>query len=83
MIVHSSKLACPVRVNLNRTNDFQAMNGLCTIVAHQGKDIASASCKCTGNLKECEGEFTIYIDRWGRWIHWHLRDNSFPNQYRL
>ncbi|MCP9464173.1 MAG: hypothetical protein NNA25_05190 [Nitrospira sp.] len=59
MIVHSSKLACPVRVNLNGTKDFQAMNGLCTIVAHQGKDIASASFKCTGNLKECEGEFTL------------------------
>lgn len=59
MIVHSSKLTCPVRVNLNRKKDSQAIDGLCTIVAHEGKDIAYANWKCTGSLKECEGDFTF------------------------
>jgi hypothetical protein len=59
MAVHSSKLACPVRVNLNRTKDYQAIEALCTIVAHEGKDIAYGQWKCAGNLKECEGEFTF------------------------
>jgi hypothetical protein len=43
MIVHSSKLTCPVRVNLNRNKDYQAMEGLCTIVAHEGKDVGYAN----------------------------------------
>jgi hypothetical protein len=59
MTVHSSKLTCPVRVNLNRKKDTQAIEGLCTVVAHQGKDIAYAQLKCAGNLKECEGDFTF------------------------
>ncbi|NGZ96262.1 MAG: hypothetical protein CV089_09065 [Nitrospira sp. WS110] len=59
LIVHSSKLSCPVRVSLNRTKDSQAIEGLCTIVAHEGKDIAFAHWKCTGSLKECEGAFTF------------------------
>lgn|GEM_PF-1158655 len=59
MIVHSSKLTCPVRVNLNRNKDYQAIEGLCTIVAHEGKDVGYAHWKCAGNLKECEGQFTF------------------------
>lgn len=55
--VHSSKLVCPVRVNLNKKKDYQAIEGLCTIVAHEGKDVAYAHWKCAGNLKECEGAF--------------------------
>ncbi|MBS0165529.1 MAG: hypothetical protein JSR29_05590 [Nitrospira sp.] len=59
MIVHSSKLACPVRVNLNRQKDTQAIEGLCTIVAHEGKDVGYGHWKCAGNLKECTGDFTF------------------------
>jgi hypothetical protein len=59
MTVHSSRLACPVRVNLNKKKDDQAIEGLCTIVAHEGKDVAYAHWKCVGNSKECEGEFTF------------------------
>lgn len=59
LIVHSSKLMCPVRVHQNKKKDYQAVDGLCTIVAHEGKDIAYAHWKCVGNLKECEGEFTF------------------------
>lgn len=59
MVVHSSKLTCPVRVNLNRNKDSQAIEGLCTIVAHEGKDIGYAHWKCAGNLKECTGDFTF------------------------
>lgn len=59
LIVHSSKLTCPVRVNLNRGKDYQAIEGLCTIVAHEGKDVGYAHWKCAGNAKECVGEFTF------------------------
>ncbi|HEU5406429.1 MAG TPA: hypothetical protein VFU48_01580 [Nitrospira sp.] len=59
LIVHSSKLSCPVRVNLNRKKDSQAIEGLCTIEAHEGKDIAFGHWKCSGSLKECQGEFTF------------------------
>jgi hypothetical protein len=59
MTVHSSRLVCPVRVNLNRKKDYQAIEGLCTIMAHEGKDVAYAHWKCAGKLKECEGEFTF------------------------
>lgn len=58
-VVHSSKLTCAVRVNLNRKQDQHTEDGLCTIVAHEGKDIAYAQWKCTGTLKECGGEFTF------------------------
>ena len=66
LIVHSSKLSCPVRVNLNRTKDFQVIEGLCTIMAHEDKDIAFAHWKCSGSLKECEGEFT-FTGGFGGW----------------
>lgn len=59
MIVHSSRLTCPIRVNLNRNKDYQAIEGLCTVVAHEGKDVGYAHWKCTGNVKECTGEFTF------------------------
>lgn len=58
-VVHSSKLTCAVRVNLNRKQDQHTEDGLCTIVAHEGKDIAYAQWKCAGTLKECGGEFTF------------------------
>lgn len=51
MIVHSSRLTCPVRVNLNRNKDYQAIEGLCTIIAHEDKDVGYAHWKCAGNLK--------------------------------
>ncbi len=59
MIVHSSKLACPVRVKLNRDKDYQAIDGLCTMIAHEGKDVAYGTWQCTGTLKECVGDFTF------------------------
>lgn len=58
-VVHSSRLVCSMRVNLNRKNDYGAMVGLCTIVAHEGKDVAYGQWKCVGTLKACEGEFTF------------------------
>lgn len=58
-VVHSAKLVCPARVTLNRKEDYGAMRGLCTIVAHEGKDIAYAEWRCTGTMKECEGDFTF------------------------
>lgn len=66
MVVHSSKLTCPVRVNLNRSKDTQAIEGLCTIVAHEGKDIAFGHWKCSGSLKVCEGEF-VFTGGLGGW----------------
>jgi hypothetical protein len=58
-VVHSSKLVCPVRVDQDRKNDYMAIDGLCTVVAHQGKDVAFSHWKCVGTLKECNGEFTF------------------------
>jgi hypothetical protein len=58
-VVHSSRLVCPVRVNLNRKNNSGAMAGLCTIVAHEGKDVAYGQWKCAGTLTDCTGEFTF------------------------
>ncbi len=59
LIVHSSKMTCPVRVKLNRGKDSLAIDGLCTMIAHEGKDIAYGAWKCTGTLKECVGDFTF------------------------
>lgn len=59
MIVHSSKLTCLTRVNLNRNKDYQSIEGLCTVVAHEGKDVAYGRLKCAGNSKECLGDFTF------------------------
>ncbi|NGZ95330.1 MAG: hypothetical protein CV089_04225 [Nitrospira sp. WS110] len=59
MVVHSSKLTCPVRVKLNRGKDSQSIDGLCTMIAHQGKDIGYGTWKCTGTLQECVGDFTF------------------------
>ncbi len=59
LVVHSSTLACPVRVNLDRKKDYRAIEGLCTVIAHDGKDVAYAHWRCVGNLKECQGEFTF------------------------
>lgn len=66
LIVHASKLSCPVRVHLNRTKDSQAIEGLCTIIAHEDKDIAFGHWKCSGTLKECQGDFT-FTGGFGGW----------------
>jgi hypothetical protein len=58
-IVHSSKLVCPVRVTQNRKKDYQTIDALCTVVAHEGKDVGYAHWNCVGTLKECEGEFVM------------------------
>jgi len=59
LVVHSGKMTCPVRVKINRSKDTQSIDGLCTIVAHEGKDVAYGNWKCTGTEKECVGEFTF------------------------
>src|SRR5689334_1345168 len=48
MVVHASKLTCSVRVNLDRSKDVQAIEGLCTIVAHEARILVMA----TGNARE-------------------------------
>ncbi len=57
--IHTAKLVCPVRVNLNTKNKQETILGLCTIIAHEGIDVSYAQLKCVGNLNECEGEFTF------------------------
>ena len=66
LVVHSSKLVCPVRVNLNKKNDSQTIEGLCTVIAHEGKDVGYAHWKCVGNLKECTGDFK-FTGGFGGW----------------
>jgi hypothetical protein len=58
-IVHTAQLECPIRVTLNQTNDQRAYFGLCTILAHEGKDVGYAEWKCAGASMDCEGEFTF------------------------
>jgi hypothetical protein len=59
LIVHSSKLACPVRVNVNEKNDYKAIAGLCTLIAHEGKNVAYAQWQCVGTMTDCKGEFAF------------------------
>ena len=66
MIVHSSNLSCPVRVSLNRKKDVQAIEGLCTIVAHEGKDIGSAIGSAPGVQKNVWASFT-FTGGFGGW----------------
>ncbi len=35
------------------------MDALCTVVAHEGKDVGYAQWNCVGTLKECDGGFTM------------------------
>ena len=56
---HAAKLECPVRVDLDKKNNRREIVGICTIVAHEGKDAAYAQFKCAGGLDECEGDFTF------------------------
>lgn len=58
-IVHTAQLECSIRVTLNRADNHRAYFGLCTILAHEGKDVGYAEWKCAGGRMECEGEFTF------------------------
>jgi hypothetical protein len=57
--IHVAKLECPVRVDLDKKNNRRDIVGICTLVAHEGKDVAYAQFKCAGGLDECEGDFTF------------------------
>jgi hypothetical protein len=57
--VHASKLECPVRVITDKKNNSRQSVGVCTLIAHEGQDIAYAQWKYAGPLDECEGEFTF------------------------
>lgn len=58
-IVHTAKLECPIRVTVNKNGDHRTYLGLCTILAHEGRDVGYAEWKCAGGPMECEGEFTF------------------------
>lgn len=58
-IVHTAQLECPIRVTLSQANHQRAYFGLCTILAHEGKDVGYAEWKCAGGSMDCEGEFTF------------------------
>lgn len=49
-IVHTAQLECPIRVTLSKTNDRRTYFGLCTILAHDGKDVGYAEWKCAGGV---------------------------------
>jgi hypothetical protein len=57
--VHTAQLVCSVRVTVNAKEKQSTQLGLCSIIAHGGKDVAYAQWKCDGDLKECEGTFTF------------------------
>ncbi len=58
-IVHTAQLECPIRVTLSTKDNHRTYLGLCTILAHEGKDVGYAEWKCDGNHVECEGTFTF------------------------
>lgn len=58
-IVHTAQLECPIRVTLDKKDTQRTYLGLCTIFAHEGKDIGYAEWRCSGDAKECEGQFTF------------------------
>ncbi|MFO0698256.1 MAG: hypothetical protein U0236_03425 [Nitrospira sp.] len=58
-IVHTAQLECPIRVTVNKKDTDRTYLGLCTIFAHEGKDIGFAEWRCAGDHVECEGEFTF------------------------
>ncbi|MGE0643626.1 MAG: hypothetical protein AB7P24_08150 [Nitrospira sp.] len=58
-IVHTAQLECPIRVTLSAKDNHRTYLGLCTVLAHEGKDVAYAEWKCDGNHVECEGMFTF------------------------
>lgn len=57
--IHAAKLECPVRVDIDDKNNRSESLGICTIIAHEGKDVGYAQWKCAGSVGECEGEFTF------------------------
>jgi hypothetical protein len=58
-IVHTAQLECPIRVTLSAKDSHRTYLGLCTVLAHEGKDVGYAEWKCVGGPMECEGEFTF------------------------
>jgi len=58
-IVHTAQLECPIRVTLDKKDTQRTYLGLCTIFAHEGKDIGYAEWRCSGDARECEGQFTF------------------------
>lgn len=57
--VHSNSIVCPVQAIVDTKNNQRTQRGLCTVIAHDGKDVAYAQFTCQGDLNECEGEFTF------------------------
>lgn len=57
--VHTAQLVCSIRVAVNTKNNQRTQFGLCTVIAHGGKDVGYGQFKCDGGLSECEGEFTF------------------------
>lgn len=57
--VHTAQLVCSIRVATNTKNNQRTQFGLCTVIAHGGKDVGYGLFKCDGGLGECEGEFTF------------------------
>ncbi len=57
--VHTSPQVCAVRVTGNAQNTQRTQRGLCTLIAHGGKDVAYTEFTCKGDSNECEGEFTF------------------------
>lgn len=58
-IVHTAQLECPIRVTLSAKDSHRTYLGLCTVLAHEGRDVGYAEWKCDGDHVECEGTFTF------------------------
>jgi hypothetical protein len=75
LVVHTSKLVCPVRVDQKRSADYMMLEGLCTMVAHEGKDIGFGQLEMRGNPEGVQGGVHVHR-RIGR-IHRHVGIHPF------
>ena len=57
--IHATKLECNVRIDTDTKKNQRDSIGICTMIAHEGKDVAFGQWKCSGSVEECEGEFTF------------------------
>ncbi len=57
--IHTAPITCSYLVTGNAQKNRRAQRGLCTVIAHGGKDVAYGRFQCEGDFNECEGEFSF------------------------
>jgi hypothetical protein len=57
--IHTAPIVCSYLVTGNAQKNHRIQRGLCTVIAHGGKDVAYGQFRCEGDFNECEGEFSF------------------------